>query len=81
MLASETVERARNVAPHHRLILAGMVALYLADEQAWIASARPTSERILAATGALARPALLLLRARRLALGARAPAALRLPKQ
>jgi tetraprenyl-beta-curcumene synthase len=71
LLASETVKRARRVAPHHRLILAGMVALYLSDEQAWVASARPASERILAATGPLATPALLLLRARRLALRAR----------
>jgi tetraprenyl-beta-curcumene synthase len=68
LLAGETVRRAREVAPHHRLILAGMVALYLSDEQAWIASARPASERVLAATGPLAKPALALLRARRLAL-------------
>ncbi len=68
LLASETVKRAREVAPHHRLILAGMVALYLSDDQAWIASARPASEAILAATGTLARPALLLLRSRRLVL-------------
>jgi tetraprenyl-beta-curcumene synthase len=70
LLAGETVKRAREVAPHHRLILAGMVALYLSDEQAWIASARPASECVLAVTGTLARPALLLLRARRLALRA-----------
>jgi tetraprenyl-beta-curcumene synthase len=70
MLAGETAKRAREVAPHHRLILAGMVALYLSDEQAWIASARPASELILATTGTLAKPALLLLRARRLALRA-----------
>jgi tetraprenyl-beta-curcumene synthase len=71
LLAGETVKRAREVAPHHRLILAGMVALYLSDERAWIASARPASERILAATGTLAKPALLLLRARRMAPSAR----------
>ena len=71
LLASETVERALDVAPHHRLILAGMVALYLSDEQAWTAFARPATERILAATGTLAKPALLLLRARRLALRAK----------
>jgi tetraprenyl-beta-curcumene synthase len=70
LLAGETAKRAHEVAPHHRLILAGMVALYLSDEQAWIDSARPASERVLAATGTLARPALLLLRARRLALRA-----------
>lgn len=68
LLASETAKRAREVAPHHRLILAGMVALYLSDEQAWIASARPASEAILEATGALVKPALLLLRCRRLLL-------------
>jgi tetraprenyl-beta-curcumene synthase len=68
LLASETAERALGVAPHHRLILAGMVGLYLSDEQAWTAFARPAAERILEATGAFANPALLLLRARRLAL-------------
>jgi tetraprenyl-beta-curcumene synthase len=68
LLASETVKRAAEVPPHHRLILAGMVALYLSDAQAWVPSARPATERILEATGSLARPALLLLRLRRLAL-------------
>jgi tetraprenyl-beta-curcumene synthase len=72
-LTSETARHARNVAPHHRLILAGMVALYLSDEQAWIASARPTSEAILRATGTLAKPALLLLRSRRLLMRSRRP--------
>ena len=67
LLASETIKRACN-SPHHRLILIGMVALYLSDKQAWTASARPASEAILAATGPLAKPALLLLRTRRLVL-------------
>jgi tetraprenyl-beta-curcumene synthase len=71
LLARETAKRAHEVAPHHRLILAGMVALYLSDEQAWIASARPASELVLTATGRLVRPALLLLRGRRLALRVR----------
>lgn len=71
LLASETAERALSVAPHHRLILAGMVALYLSDEQAWTAFARPATERILEATGTFAKPALFVLRARRLALKAR----------
>jgi tetraprenyl-beta-curcumene synthase len=71
LLASETVRRADAVAPHHRLILAGMVALYLSDEQAWTAFARPATERILEATGTFAKPALLVLRARRLALKTR----------
>jgi tetraprenyl-beta-curcumene synthase len=70
-LASETATRADEVPPRHRLILAGMVALYLSDDQAWTAFARPATERILAATGTLAKPALLLLRARRLVLRAR----------
>jgi tetraprenyl-beta-curcumene synthase len=67
LLACETVKRAERVAPHHRLILAGMVALYLSDDQAWTTFVRPASERILEATGTLVKPALLLLRARRLA--------------
>jgi tetraprenyl-beta-curcumene synthase len=73
LLASETAKRAHEVAPHHRLILAGMVALYLSDEQAWTAFARPATERILEATGTFAKPALLVLCARRLALKARRP--------
>jgi tetraprenyl-beta-curcumene synthase len=68
LLAGEMVRRAEAVPPHHRLILAAMVALYLSDEQAWIPSARPATERILEATGTFARPALLLLRLRRMLL-------------
>ena len=68
LLARETAARAEGVALHHRLILAGMVALYLSDEQAWTAFARPATEHILEATGTLAKPAMLLLRARRLGL-------------
>jgi tetraprenyl-beta-curcumene synthase len=70
LLASETIRRARQIGPHHRLILAGMVALYLSDEQAWITPARATTESILQATGALATPSMLLIRIRRLALRA-----------
>lgn len=73
VIASETVRRADAMAPHHRLILAGMVALYLSDEQAWTAFARPASERVLEVTGTFTKPALTLLRARRLALKARRP--------
>jgi tetraprenyl-beta-curcumene synthase len=69
LLASETVTRAHYAVPHHRLILAGMVALYLSDEQAWTGAAQPASERVSTATGTLVKPALLLLRARRLVLG------------
>jgi tetraprenyl-beta-curcumene synthase len=68
LLAGEMVRRAETVPPHHRLILAAMVALYLSDEQAWIPSARPATERILEATGTYARPAMLLLRLRRMVL-------------
>jgi tetraprenyl-beta-curcumene synthase len=68
VIAEETMRRVRYVPPHHQLILAGMVALYLSDEQAWIVSARPTSERVLEAVGTYAKPALLMLRVRRLAL-------------
>lgn len=68
LLAREMVRRAEAVPPHHRLLLAAMVALYLSDEQAWIPSARPATERILEATGTFARPALLLLRLRRMVL-------------
>ena len=67
LLATEMVKRAQAVPPHHQLILAAMVALYLSDEQAWTPSARPATERILEATGTFARPALLLLRLRRMA--------------
>lgn len=67
LLATEMVKRAEAVPPHHQLILAAMVALYLSDEQAWTPSARPATERILEATGTFARPALLLLRLRRMA--------------
>ena len=67
LLARETAKRAHEVPPHHRLILAGMVALYLSDEQAWTAFARPASECILEATGAVVKPALYVLRTRRLA--------------
>jgi tetraprenyl-beta-curcumene synthase len=70
LLASETFGRADEAPPHHRLILTGMVALYLSDEQAWTAFARPATERVLAATGTLTKPAMLMLRARRLALKA-----------
>jgi tetraprenyl-beta-curcumene synthase len=67
VLTSETFSRAGRLECHHRLILAAMVALYLSDEQAWTAFARPATERILSAADSLVAPALLLLRARRLA--------------
>jgi tetraprenyl-beta-curcumene synthase len=66
-LALEAVRRAKAVGVEHRLILAGMTSLYLSDPNAWAPYARATTERVLAALGGLARPAMLVLRARRLA--------------
>jgi tetraprenyl-beta-curcumene synthase len=63
-LARETVKRADGL-PSHALILDGMVALYLSDKHAWTPFARSASERILAAAGPFAKPALLLLCIRR----------------
>lgn len=68
-LASETFLRACDFDDGHRLILAGMVALYLSDEHAWTSFARPSSERVLSAAGAIVKPALVMLRARRICLG------------
>jgi tetraprenyl-beta-curcumene synthase len=66
-LAIEAARRADAVGVEHRLILAGVASLYLSDPQAWLPYARGTSERVLAALGSLANPAMLVLRARRLA--------------
>jgi tetraprenyl-beta-curcumene synthase len=66
-LAVEAVRRAKAVGVEHRLILAGMTSLYLSDPNAWAPYARETTERVLGALGGLARPAMLVLRARRLA--------------
>lgn len=52
-------------AIHHRLVLAAMVALYLSAPAARTPFATPTRERLLAVTGDLAAPTLLVLRARR----------------
>lgn len=65
LLAVEAVRRAEAVGVEHRLILAGMTSLYLSDPNAWSPYARETTERVLAALGGLARPAMLVLRARR----------------
>jgi tetraprenyl-beta-curcumene synthase len=65
LLAAEAARRARAVGVEHRLILAGMTSLYLSDPNAWSPYARGTTERVLAALGGLARPAMLVLRARR----------------
>ncbi len=66
-LATEAARRADMVGIEHRLILAGMTSLYLSDPNAWSPYARETSERVLDALGGLARPAMLVLRSRRLA--------------
>jgi tetraprenyl-beta-curcumene synthase len=66
-LTIESARRADAVGVEHRLILAGMASLYLSDRQAWLPYARDTTERVLAALGGLAKPAMLVLRARRLA--------------
>lgn len=66
-LTRETASRARAAGVEHRLILAGVVSLYLSDPQAWEPYARATSERVLMALGAMAGPAMLLLRTHRLA--------------
>ncbi|MGH2880606.1 MAG: DUF2600 family protein [Solirubrobacteraceae bacterium] len=66
LLTVESIKRFTNAPPHHRLILAGMIALYLSDEQAQTAFARPVSEEVLSTIDGLARPSLLLLRVRRL---------------
>jgi tetraprenyl-beta-curcumene synthase len=65
-LAVESARRAEAVGVEHRLILAGMTSLYLSDPNAWLPYARDASERVLAALGGLAKPAMLVLRARRL---------------
>lgn len=66
-LAVEASRRAREVGVEHRLILAGMASLYMSDPNAWLPYARDTTERVLRALGGLARPAMLVLRARRFA--------------
>lgn len=67
LLTLEAMRRAGGIGIEHRLILAGMTSLYLSDEQAWLPAARPTAEGVLDTVGGLAAPAMLVLRARRLA--------------
>jgi tetraprenyl-beta-curcumene synthase len=67
ILASESSRLAALAGNEHRLIVAGMASLYLADAQAWVPASRPASERILNAVGEMAAPSMLILRARRLA--------------
>ncbi len=66
-LTAEVVRLALGVGIDHSLILAGMASQYIADPQAWIPAARPAAESILDGLGELGTPALLVLRARRLA--------------
>ncbi|HUB37029.1 MAG TPA: DUF2600 family protein [Solirubrobacteraceae bacterium] len=66
-LAREAAVQAQALGVEHRLILAGVTCLYASDAEAWLPDVRPATERVLAALGGLARPAMLLLRARRLA--------------
>lgn len=66
LLAREAARRSGAAGVQHSLILAGMTSLYLSDPNAWSPYARETSERVLAALGGLAKPAMLVLRTRRL---------------
>jgi tetraprenyl-beta-curcumene synthase len=66
-LTTESVRHAAAAGTNHSLILSGMVSLYLSDRQAWVPTARPVAESTLDALGELAKPAMLVLRARRLA--------------
>jgi tetraprenyl-beta-curcumene synthase len=66
MITAEAVRRAASVGFEHSLILAGMTSLYLSNRRAWLPAIRPTTERVLAASGNLVAPAILILRARRL---------------
>jgi hypothetical protein len=65
-ITAQAARYAATAGIEHRLILAGMASLYLADPAAWTPAARPVSERVLASVGELRRAALVVLRARRL---------------
>ncbi|MGA9876590.1 MAG: DUF2600 family protein [Solirubrobacteraceae bacterium] len=67
-LASKAQRAAREL-PHgrrHTVILAAMIANYLATPEAGSAQLRPVSDAVLATTGPLARPTLLVFKLRRL---------------
>jgi tetraprenyl-beta-curcumene synthase len=64
-LALEATRQAEALGVEHRLILAGVACLYTSDRQAWLPDVRPATERVLVALEGLARPAMLLLCARR----------------
>jgi hypothetical protein len=67
LIATEAARRASAVGVEHTLILAGMVSLYLSDQRAWHIGVRPTAQGVLDALGETTTPAMLILRARRLA--------------
>lgn len=67
LIAAEAARRASAVGIEHSLILASMASLYLSDQRAWLPSVRSTTEGVLGALGELTTPAMLILRARRLA--------------
>ncbi len=66
-LTAETVRLATTAGINHSLILIGMASQYIADPQAWVPTARSATESILDGLGELGTPALLVLRARRIA--------------
>jgi tetraprenyl-beta-curcumene synthase len=66
-LAAEAVRRTSAAGIEHSLILAGATSVCLSDKRAWLPDARVTTERVLATVGGLTTPAMLVLRARRLA--------------
>ncbi|HEV2998716.1 MAG TPA: DUF2600 family protein [Solirubrobacteraceae bacterium] len=65
LLTVESVRRAAAAGMAHTLIIVAAPSLYLADRRAWLPEVRPTTERILAALGEIAAPAMLILRVRR----------------
>ncbi|HEV3072111.1 MAG TPA: DUF2600 family protein [Solirubrobacteraceae bacterium] len=68
-LTAEAMRRASAAGIEHRLILAGMVSLYLSDRNAWLPAVHPTARSVLETLGGLGFPTLLVLRARRVTQG------------
>jgi len=71
LITTEAARRANAIGFEHSLILTGMASLYLSDPRATRPEARQAATGILAALGGLTAPAMLVLRARRLAHNAR----------
>jgi tetraprenyl-beta-curcumene synthase len=68
---AERAQRAARELPHgrrHTVILAAMIANYLATPEAQSAQLQPVSEAVLATAGPLAKPALLVFKLRRLSI-------------